>query len=351
MGLIRKILDSELNGSTSTEVYPITSTKAVFNENNISLDTILKSIGSGSSTPELGGLLTSLNSLAAPTAEGYLHFTGSTYEWIAASGGTGTLNAFLTAIDQNLNLAATPTFAGLIIGNIKLEYDSENSAIKIVNKDGTTAASLYTTGGLAAFSDGTVNSGGTTSLGGLLTALNSLSAPTSEGYLHFTGSTYEWATPTTSGVTGITSVGLTVPAGFSVTGSPLTSNGTLGITFASGYSLPTTSSQTNWNSAYSNSHTHSNKTLLDSITTSKIGSWDTAAADAHTHSNFSYLNLINQDLSVTANPNFNTPTFTALNLGGAHLSYDSTNKVLRLTASDGTAIGFSATGNIIAYKS
>ncbi len=40
--------------------------------------------------------------------------------------------------------------------------------------------------------------------------------------------------------TGLTSVGLAMPTGFDVSGSPLTSNGTLNVNFASGYSLPTT---------------------------------------------------------------------------------------------------------------
>lgn len=49
---------------------------------------------------------------------------------------------------------------------------------------------------------------------------------------------------------GITSIGLTVPTGFTVSNTPLTSNGTLGIGFTTGYSLPTIASQINWNTAY-----------------------------------------------------------------------------------------------------
>jgi len=54
-----------------------------------------------------------------------------------------------------------------------------------------------------------------------------------------------------SGSTGtVTSVGLTVPTGLSVVNSPITSSGSLDITFAAGYSIPTTASQTNWDTAY-----------------------------------------------------------------------------------------------------
>ena len=48
----------------------------------------------------------------------------------------------------------------------------------------------------------------------------------------------------------VTSVGATVPTGFTVTGSPVTSSGTLAVAFDTGYSLPTDASQTNWNTAY-----------------------------------------------------------------------------------------------------
>ena len=49
----------------------------------------------------------------------------------------------------------------------------------------------------------------------------------------------------------VKSVSMTVPAGFSISGSPVTTTGTLALSFASGYSLPTTAKQTNWDTAYS----------------------------------------------------------------------------------------------------
>lgn len=62
-----------------------------------------------------------------------------------------------------------------------------------------------------------------------------------------------WALDTTtySTTTGtVTSVGMTVPTGLSISGSPVTTSGTLAITLTAGYSIPTTTSQTNWDSAY-----------------------------------------------------------------------------------------------------
>ena len=48
----------------------------------------------------------------------------------------------------------------------------------------------------------------------------------------------------------VTSVGMTVPTGLTVTGSPITSSGTFAVTLTAGYSIPTTASQTNWDTAY-----------------------------------------------------------------------------------------------------
>ena len=77
----------------------------------------------------------------------------------------------------------------------------------------------------------------------------------------------------------VTSVALTAPVGFSVSGSPVTSAGTLAITYASGYALPTTVKQSNWDDAYtfvSNfpSQTGNNGKFL--YTSGSVLSWQTA---------------------------------------------------------------------------
>ena len=50
----------------------------------------------------------------------------------------------------------------------------------------------------------------------------------------------------------VTSVSLSAPVGFAVSGSPVTGSGSLSLAFASGYSLPTVSSQASWDSAFNN---------------------------------------------------------------------------------------------------
>lgn len=44
----------------------------------------------------------------------------------------------------------------------------------------------------------------------------------------------------------VTSVNMTVPTGLSVSGTPITSSGTLAVSFAAGYSIPTTAKQASW---------------------------------------------------------------------------------------------------------
>jgi hypothetical protein len=56
-------------------------------------------------------------------------------------------------------------------------------------------------------------------------------------------------TVTATGSGTVTSVGLSVPTGFAVAGSPITASGTLALTFAAGYSLPLTATQANWDAA------------------------------------------------------------------------------------------------------
>lgn len=99
----------------------------------------------------------------------------------------------------------------------------------------------------------------------------------------------------------VTSVAMTVPTGLSISGSPITTNGTLALSFASGYSIPTTTKQGQWDSAYSwgnhasagyalasslpgyvpTSRTVNNKALSSNITltAADVG----AAATSHTH--------------------------------------------------------------------
>jgi hypothetical protein len=87
----------------------------------------------------------------------------------------------------------------------------------------------------------------------------------------------------------VTSVDMSVPTGLSISGNPITSSGTLALTYTAGYAIPTTSSQTNWDTAYTN--------RITSLTTT--GSSGSATLIANT---------------------LNIPTYTLAGLGGISLT-------------------------------
>lgn len=74
----------------------------------------------------------------------------------------------------------------------------------------------------------------------------------------------------------VTSVALTLPTGLTCATKTITTSGTFAISLASGYSIPTTTKQTAWDGAVSAKHTHSNKSVLDGISSAKVTHWDSA---------------------------------------------------------------------------
>lgn len=80
----------------------------------------------------------------------------------------------------------------------------------------------------------------------------------------------------------VTSVGLSMPTGFSVENTPITSSGTLTVKFASGYSLPTTAKQTAWDAKYDKPSGGIPKSDLVSAVQTSLGKADTAYQKAST---------------------------------------------------------------------
>jgi hypothetical protein len=94
----------------------------------------------------------------------------------------------------------------------------------------------------------------------------SLLAKGSDGYiLTLASGIPSWAA---APATGVTSVAMTTPTGLSVSGSPITSSGTLALSLTSGYAIPLSSSQTNWDAAYTNRITSASSPL--SITSNAL---------------------------------------------------------------------------------
>ena len=97
--------------------------------------------------------------------------------------------------------------------------------------------------------------GGGTTLNEPLASINAAglaSHPSASGQtIVWNGSAWVYGNAGGGGGAGtVTSVGMTVPTGFSVSGSPITSSGTLVLGFATGYSLPSDEKQSQWDTAY-----------------------------------------------------------------------------------------------------
>ena len=71
--------------------------------------------------------------------------------------------------------------------------------------------------------------------------------------------------------TGVTSVAMSTPTGLSVSGSPITSSGTLALSLTSGYAIPLSTSQTNWDAAYTNRITSASSPLSISSNALSLG--------------------------------------------------------------------------------
>ena len=238
------------------------------------------------------------------------------------------------------------------IGNIKMEYDATNKALKITNTTTNEVANLYASGGISAYGVGTASSSGgglnasvisyariiegnytdadltsipnayaikalssridniATELGGLNLSWNNITGKPStftpsahthkwteitdritkvsqltndKGYLtahqslasYYTKAEIDAKGYTTNKGT-VTSVALTLPTGLTCATKTITTSGTFAISLASGYSIPTTTKQTAWDGAVSAKHTHSNKSVLDGISSTKVSHWNSA---------------------------------------------------------------------------
>ena len=175
--------------------------------------------GGGGGDVSLNEPLSSINNaqLGAPTTAGVaLVWDGTAWSYGQVSGGTGTVTrvAMSTPTGLQVNLANNATITTQ--GSFNITF-SDGYSIPLT-ADVAKGVSAYGWGNHA-----------------------------SAGY-----ATQQWVLDQgySTGSGSVTSVAMSVPTGFSISGSPITSSGTLSLRFASGYSLPTTAKQNNWDTAY-----------------------------------------------------------------------------------------------------
>jgi hypothetical protein len=126
---------------------------------------------------------------------------------------------------------------------------------------------------------------------------------------------------------GVTSVDISVPQGLLVTSNPITSTGILTITYTEGYSIPTNSSQTNWDTAYNHSSLTNNP---HSVTAEQVGLGNVQNLGIATNE---------EALAGEVNDKYMTPnkTLAAISdVGGSGLLWDNENKEYNLDYANNT---------------
>lgn len=169
---------------------------------------------------------------------------------------TGTVSSVAMTVPTGLSVSGTPiTSSGTLAVTLTSGYSIPTTSSQ-TNWDTAYTDRLKWDGG----SSGLTASTGRTSLGATTVGSNlfTLTDPSAVTFVRLNAdntvsalSASDFRTAIGVGSSGtVTSVDMTVPTGLSVSGNPVTSSGTLAVTFSAGYSIPTTANQTNWSTAY-----------------------------------------------------------------------------------------------------
>ena len=173
--------------------------------------------------------------------------------WTALTG-----SSLYVDLTTNQTIAGTKTFSSPITGSVTGTSINVTGVVAVVNggTGSTTPSAARTALGLGTIS--TQDASSVTITGGSITGITDLAvadggtgASTAAAALTNLGA-YPATNPVgyTTNTGTVTSVSATVPTGLAISGSPITTTGTLAITNAAGYAIPTTASQTNWDTAY-----------------------------------------------------------------------------------------------------
>ena len=240
--------DATFEGSISFHGIKLTydpTNKAIKIDGNLYTTGGITAYGAGASTTGGGGLIASVISYARILEGSYTD-----------ADLTSIPNAYaIKALSSRIDNIATE------LGGLNLSWNN------ITGKPSTFAPSAHTHK-WTEITDRITKVSQLTNDAGYLTAHQSLASYYTKAEIDAKGYTTNKGT--------VTSVALILPTGLACATKTITTSGTFAVTFASGYSIPTTTKQSSWDSAVSVKHSHSNKTVLDGITSTKVTNWDSA---------------------------------------------------------------------------
>lgn len=125
-------------------------------------------------------------------------------------------------------------------------------------------------------------------------------------------------------IPAVTSVDVSVPTGLAVSGNPITSTGTIAISYAAGYAIPTTIKQTNWDDAYTfvtNFPTQTGNAGRFLTTNGSVLSWANVATGSVTSvaiatgSTGTDVNVAGSPITTSGTITINLPSASATNRG------------------------------------
>ena len=268
-------ITAKLNGLASSPFVLMTGSSGyTFGYDAISLNSspttantliITSNIGAVTKTGQIGlGLLSATRTYTLPDATGTIALLESTQTFSGVNTFTQNLK-----LDGNGSNAGTLLLKSNTVMPVAIGYSSINSNANIINLITYVSATKNAALDLSGLSDNITRTFTFPNTSGTIALTSNLSSyvPTSR-QLTINGTAYDLSADRTWSVGTVTSVAMTVPTGLSISGSPITTSGTLAVTLTTGYSIPTTSSQTNWDTAYTNRITSATAPL--SITSNVI---------------------------------------------------------------------------------
>jgi hypothetical protein len=268
-----------------------------------------------------------------------LQFNGT--NWVNSNAGSGTVTSVDMSVPTGLTVSGNPVTTS---GTLAVTYAS-GYAIPTTAKQTEWDAAYTDRNKWDGGSTGLTAATGRTSLGlgtaattaatDYATAAQGANADTAYGWGNHASAGYL----TSETYTGtVTSVAATVPTGFAISGTPITSSGTLALTFDTGYSLPTTASQSNWNTAYGWGNHASAGYAADSAVVHNTGTETVAGAKTFSTSVTSPI--------ITASTKFVSSYFDASGSGGGALRNASGTSQLQWGGGGGNNLTFDVAANL-----